>query len=148
MRKVRLNRLAITVAVIYQFGLPSASIAGPLEKGHSYRILFPEIHLSASDGERIEKIEVAMSCGQFRGVSVIPSDWSLEVVSPESMKTTLSAEAGHGSAALWDLHELNGSISVLIEEPSCFDITAVVVSATEEHTNRHQFSRAQITLKP
>ena len=148
MMSVQQNRFAIIVAVIWLLCLPSDIFAGSLQTGHQYRLFFPEIPFSASDGERIEKIEVSMSCGQFRGVAVIPSDWSLKVVSPVSMKTKLIADAGHGSTALWDLHELKGSISILVEELSCFDITVVILSEIDERTQRHEFSRTKLILKP
>ena len=69
---------------------------------HYYRLVsFPTVALKTNAGERIESVEVVVSCGRFAAINRIPSDWSAQVVSPVSEVTTLRMEAGHGSTALW-----------------------------------------------
>ncbi|MEO7676907.1 MAG: hypothetical protein ABIV39_09120 [Verrucomicrobiota bacterium] len=115
-----------------------------LMKSHRYRIFFPHIELVTADGERIESIEVRMTCGRFRAIGAIPNDWSAEVVSPMSEQTTLRASAGHGSSTLWSMRELDGAITVSTEEASCFDIAATVGTTATEH----RFTRSDLILKP
>jgi len=66
-----------------------ASYRETLVAGHRYRLFFPHIVLATADGERIESVEVTVSCGRFRALTVIPDDWSADVVSPMSEQTTL-----------------------------------------------------------
>jgi antirestriction protein len=112
--------------------------------GHRYRLFFPLIALATSDGERIESVEVTVSCGRFRALTDIPNDWSAEVVSPMSEQTTLRASAGHGSSTLWSIRDLDGAITVSVEETSCFDITAKIGTTASEH----RFTRSDLILKP
>jgi len=111
--------------------------------GSRLRVFFPKLKLANADGERIQHLELKMSCGRFRRVS-IPDDWSLEVVSPVSEETTLRADAGHGASTLWRLGELDGGITVSVEEASCFDISATVFSTARSF----EFDRSKLVLKP
>jgi hypothetical protein len=115
-----------------------------LTVNHRYRVFFPPIKLATADGERIESVEIRMSCGRFRAVTAIPDDWSVEVVSPSSEKTTLRASAGHGSSTLWSMGTLDGAVTVSVEETSCFDVTATVGTTATVH----QFTRSELILKP
>jgi len=115
-----------------------------LTAGHRYRLFFPHIALATADGERIESVEVTVSCGRFRALTIIPDDWSAEVVSPSSEHTTLRASAGHGSSTLWSIRDLDGAITVSVEELSCFEITATVGTTASEH----RFTRSELVLKP
>jgi hypothetical protein len=121
-----------------------ASHRGVLMTGHQYRLFFPPITLATKDGERIESVEVTVSCGRFRAFTVIPNDWSAEVVSPMSEQTTLRASAGHGSSTLLSIRDLNGAITVSMEEVSCFDITARVGTTASEH----RFTLSNLILRP
>ncbi|MGA9451309.1 MAG: hypothetical protein WBW41_08195 [Verrucomicrobiia bacterium] len=107
-------------------GIGCATHRGALMTDHRYRVFFPAVKLATADGERIESIEIKMSCGRFRTIGVIPDDWSAEVVSPMSERTIFKASAGHGSSALWSMRELNGTITLSVEDASCFDIAATV----------------------
>lgn len=111
---------------------------------HRYRVFFPAIKLATADGERIESIEVKMSCGRFRAIGTIPDDWSAEVISPVSEQTTLKASAGHGASTLWRMHELDGAITISVEDVSCFDISAIVGTTATEH----RYTRSDLVLKP
>src|SRR5712691_5426516 len=97
--------------------IPVRATASPDEA--LVRLYFPNLQLDRKTGERIESLSVKMTCGRFRGVAVIPADWSLSVSSPGSEQSSLRAEAGHGSTALWSLDELQGSIAVSGASESC-----------------------------
>ncbi|MGH9369800.1 MAG: hypothetical protein ACRD3M_19280 [Thermoanaerobaculia bacterium] len=136
--KLQLRVIVATLVLL----LGSTVIAGPAES--RLRLFFPEIKLDREVGERIQSLSVRMTCGRFRGVRVIPKDWSVTVVSPSSEQTSLETGAGHGSTTLWSLNELDGSIVVSAEEASCFGISATVTS-----TKRlYQFDRSELALKP
>src|SRR5882724_5566466 len=97
--------LAVVLLLMCTAGCASRHDA--LASGHLYRLFFPHLNLATDDGERIESVEVVVSCGRFRSLAVIPDDWSAEVVSPVSEKTILRASAGHGSSTLWSITDLN-----------------------------------------
>jgi hypothetical protein len=115
-----------------------------LATGSRVRVFFPKVKLVSADGERIQALEIKMACGRFRGVSNIPNDWSMTVVSPVSEQTTLRAAAGHGATTLWHLEELDGAVTVSVQEASCFDISATVSSTSRSF----EFSRSKLVLKP
>jgi|ERR1043166_3733443 hypothetical protein len=120
-----------------------ASHRETLTAGHRYRLYFPHITLATADGERVESVEVNVSCGRIRALTVIPDDWSAAVVSPTSEKSTLRASAGHGTSTLWSIRDLDGAITVSVKEASCFDITATVRTTASEH----RFSRWDLILR-
>ena len=121
-----------------------ASRSDAVMSGHRYGLFFPHTPLATADGERIESVEITVACGRFRALTVIPDDWSVEVVSPMSEKTIFRAYAGHGSSTLWSIRDLDGAITVSVEEASCFDITATVSTTVSEH----RFTRLDLFLKP
>lgn len=103
-----------------------------------YRLESPAPRLASDDGERIYKLEIHVTCGRFRGITNIPDDWSVEVISPESEQTTLRAEAGHGAASLWNLQPLDGAIRIEVKDWECFTISALVQA--EEASSRRTIS--------
>ena len=119
-----------------------------LKTGHRYRLFFPPLSLATADGERIESVEVTMTCGRFRAITVIPDDWSAEVIGPSSERTVFRASCGHGSSALWSLRDLDGVIVITIGDVSCFEISAKVVSAASDDEHQHQFTRSALILRP
>ena len=121
-----------------------ASHREELLTGHRYRLFFPDIALNTAEGERIESVGVTVSCGRFRAITVIPNDWSVEVVSPSSEVTTLRASAGHGSSTIWSLRDLDGAFVISLGEKACFDISATVSTSASEH----RFSGSDLILKP
>ena len=128
------------------------SLAPEAQQEARYHIYFPALDLARQDGERIESVEVALSGGRFCGVGNIPKDWSVQVVSPSSGRTSLRASAGHGSTALWNMDEFQGSIAVCLSAPISADggadVSAVVVSATQDARHKHEFKSPQLVLKP
>ena len=113
------------------------------------RLYWPQLALSKDRGERVESIELEMTCGRFRGISNVPNDWSVEVVSPSSEVTHLRASASHGVSMLWSLRELDGSIVVAVKEPSCFDISGVVTVAVGGDSRKtYKFKRSELRLRP
>ncbi len=114
---------------------------------HYYRtVSFPNIKMAA--GERIESVEVVISCARFTAIRHIPNDWTVGVTSPVSEVSTLEANAGHGSSSLGNSRDLDDFITIRICDPSSFDIkgTAVVVVGDLERTVA--FTRKDFVLKP
>ena len=114
---------------------------------HCYRnVSFPNITLAA--GERIESVEVVISCARFTAIRHIPNDWSVGITSPVSEVSTLEANAGHGSSALGNSRDIDNFITIKVCDPVCFDIkgTAVVVVGDSERTVA--FTRKDFGLKP
>ena len=87
--------------------------------------------------ERIDSVELVMHCGRFVALNHLPNDWSAQVISPVSEETKLRLEAGHGSSSLCRSSDLDGFITVLVCEPSCFDITASL-SVFSYHSELHE----------
>ena len=112
-----------------------------------YRLFFPHMAFDSAKGARVTSIEVTVLCGRIRSLAIIPDDWSVEVVSPTSERTTLKAEAGHGAAALWSARNLDGAITISTGDASCFDIAATIVTTTLDQERRYQFTRSDLILK-
>jgi hypothetical protein len=119
---------------------------------HYYRLVsFPTVALKADPLERIDSVEVVMHCGRFVAINRIPSDWSAQVVSPVSEETRLRLEAGHGSSSLCHSADLDGFITVLVCEPSCFDITvslSVFSYDSELHERKISFKQSDLVMVP
>ena len=120
------------------------------DKGNQkrYRIYWPNLALASNEGERIESVDILMSCGRFRGIANIPNDWSVEIASPSSEQTKFHAYAGHGASRIWSLRELDGSVLISVAESSCFDISAVVTTEVSGNIKKHEFSQAHLHLRP
>jgi hypothetical protein len=125
-----------------------ASSAGLATSPTLYRLGLPQLKLASEDGERISAVEIAMSCGRFRGITNIPDDWSVQVVSPSSEETSLRAEAGHGSAALWNLQPFDLAIKIEITQPDCFKISAQVTADTSSNSRMISLARKELRLIP
>jgi hypothetical protein len=113
-----------------------------------YSVSFPRLKLAREDGERISAVEIEMSCGRFRGITNIPDDWSIQVVSPSSEETSLRAQAGHGSAALWSLQSLDRAIKIQITQPECFKISARVTADRSSNSRMISLTRTELRLIP
>jgi len=117
---------------------------------HYLRVVsFPAVALKAEPLERIESVEVIMHCARFVSINHIPNDWSAEVVGPVSEETKLRMEAGHGSSSLSRSSDLQGFITVLVREPSCFDITvslSVFSYDTELHERKVSFGQSDLVM--
>ena len=140
-------RMALAVAVVV-FHVIGIADGGPLKSQARYRIFFPRVDLNSTKGERVDRIELSMTCGSFRAVSVIPEDWSLEVVSPSSARTRLSANAGHGSSALGSLDKLQGAVTISVDEAECFDLSAKITVAMQDSSRVVELPRSQLVLRP
>lgn len=123
-----------------------AHTAAPLTD-HCYRnVSFPKVTLAT--GERIESVEVVISCARFTAIRHIPNDWSVGVTSPVSEVSTLEANAGHGSSSLGNSRDFDNFITIKVCDPAGFDIkgTAVVVVGDSQRTVA--FTRNDFGLKP
>jgi len=117
-----------------------------------YRLAFPPVLISRTEGERIEKLNVNVSCGRFVGISNIPNDWSVSVMNPEAERTTLASEATHTAAGLGEMLQWNGSIVIAVTNPSCFDVSAVMESGRQdargkELETRREFKRSEMKFQ-
>ncbi len=139
----------VTIAALLVSALCMLSDAHALQlkKDVRYRLFFPSIVLAVEDGERIESLEIFLSCGEFRGVSTSPHDWSVEIISPSSDVTTLRASAGHGATSLWNISDWNGAIVLEVTEPTCFEVSAVVTSAKSGQTVEHKIGNKELILR-
>ena len=119
---------------------------------HYYRLVsFPTVALKSEPLERIESVDVVMQCGRFVAINQIPNDWSAQVVSPVSEETKLRMEAGHGSSSLCHSSDFDGFITVLVCEPSCFDITAslsVFSYDSELHERKVLLKQSELVMVP
>jgi hypothetical protein len=92
-----------------------------------------------------------MRCGRFVAINSIPDDWSAVVVGPSSEVTTLTMEAGHGTAELWHSSDLNGFITVWVAARSCFDITVSLKTgyyeAPDSHERKISFKERDLIMK-
>ena len=92
-----------------------------------------------------------MDCGRFVAINSIPDDWSATLMGPISEKTQLNMEAGHGTSALWSSQDLDGFLTILVVDSSCFDIKASVVAANyyegKEHKRKNAFKQNELILK-
>jgi hypothetical protein len=121
MREYGIIGLVLTVLLTGCATMPVESEAGD----HYYRIIsIPKVALKADPLERIEAVDVVIHCGRFSAINRVPNDWSAEIVGPVSEETKLRMEAGHGSSSLCRSGDLDRFVTILICEPSCFDITA------------------------
>jgi hypothetical protein len=89
-----------------------------------------------------------MECGSFRSVSTIPEDWSVQVVGPSSARTSLEAEAGHGSSELWNLHELQGAVKIVVNQRGCFDLSARVTADMQDGKRVIDIPLSKLILRP
>lgn len=104
-----------------------------------FAIHWPNGLLHPVPGTRIDEVHLRLACGSFRAVDNVPIDWNLEIVRPISAVSELHMTEGHGASALPDLQPLDGVIVIENEEDDCFDVSAVVWTATREiHLDRHQ----------
>ncbi len=141
--------MGTAVAVFAVFAVLATSPALATEAVERQRLYWPQLALSKDRGERVEAIAVEMKCGRFRGVSNIPDDWSVEVISPSSEVTHLRASAGHGSSMLWNLREWDGAIVISGKESECFDISAsVTVDLAGQSTKEYKLKRSELRIRP
>ena len=141
--------MGAAVAVFAVFAVLTVSPVLAAEEVKRQRLYWPQLAIAKDRGERVEAIAVEMKCGRFRGVSSIPNDWSVEVISPSSEITQLRASAGHGVSMLWSLREWDGSIVISGKESECFDISAsVTVDIAGQSTKEYKFKRSELRLRP
>jgi hypothetical protein len=148
-----ISNMKATVLIILAVLVAGCAHLSTGNEGHHYyrAVSFPKVDLKTDNGERIDSVEVIMHCGRFTAINRIPNDWSAQVVSPVSEETTLTMEAGHGTADLWHSENLNDFITVLVCEPSCFDITASLRASYydgEMHERTISFKQTELIMKP
>ncbi|MGD0169771.1 MAG: hypothetical protein ABSE54_08615 [Smithella sp.] len=150
-----MKKINIITSLVLSFVLAGNlyTFASSEEGGQYYyqTVSLPKIILKTDSDERITSIKVVMHCGRFAAINLIPEDWSAKVVSPVSEETTLSMAAGHGTSYLWHSEDLNRFITVLVVEPSCFDITASITAYCYDGGNEHErtilFKQKELIMK-
>lgn len=141
----RMRVLTTLIAVVLTSLCGCAHIDSP-GAGHYYRTLsIPRVALS--EGERIDSVEVVISCARFTSINHIPNDWSAEVVSPVSEVSTFKAEAGHGSTSLWSTRDLDDFVTIMVCESSCFSIKATMTASTAEKGRTISFTQSDLIMK-
>jgi hypothetical protein len=144
-----LGVMETAIATLTVAALLTAAPVVAAEAAKHQRLYWPQLALSKDRGERVESIAVEITCARFRGISNIPNDWNVEVVSPSSEVSHLRASAGHGATMLWSLREWDGSIILSGSEASCFDISAsVVVDIAGQTTKEYKFKRSELRIRP
>lgn len=136
----------LTVVLVSCCGCAHTGTSGAVDFYET--VSFPVVALSQE--ERIESVEVVITCARFTAINHIPNDWSAEVVSSISEVSTFRASAGHGMSALENIRALDDFITIYVNEgvESCFSIKAKlsVFSADKERTI--SFSQAELLMKP
>jgi len=147
-RKITLSNLFRALLLLAASAMtgcaPLTSVSPP---DHCCRtVLFPRIPLA--EGERIESVEVVLTCGRFSAINRIPNDWSVEAIGPSSEVSTLKASSNHGSSALWRSADLDKFITIMDCSDDCFDIRAKIGVFLSDQERTVSFSRPEISLKP
>jgi len=118
----------------------------PEPADHFLRVLsFPTVPLDA--GERISGLEIKMTCGRFRSVNNVPNDWSLEIKGPVSERSTLEADANHGTSYLSNFSNLQDFATILVCSTSQFDITATIFTEMSDKEEKKIFRKEQLKLE-
>ncbi|MGP8004378.1 MAG: hypothetical protein ACLPSL_11350 [Smithella sp.] len=139
---MKANIKLILVALAFLFISSIVSAAGP----KSYGLYFPNPLLKS--GERIDQIDISVSCGHIEAITHIPNDWNFEIIRAISAIEELHASAGHGGSMIEQIEELNGAIRVSIEDKNCFDISAKFLVHATGAEREIRFSRTQLRLLP
>ena len=144
-------RLQENMRIAFILALGVIAVSGCGQRGHEESsdhyirvVSLPEFPLQ--EGERIAAVSVTMRCGRFRAVNHIPTDWSLTIEGPVSEVSELYAIANHGTGWLYDIHDLDDFVTVLVCEPSCFDITAAVITSTADDEKTRTFTKQELLL--
>ncbi|MFZ6710171.1 hypothetical protein [Undibacterium sp. TC9W] len=113
----------------------------------TFRVFFPRLVLAVEDGERVTQLKLTQTCGEFWGLSGIPKDWGVEIVSPSSGSASLHATAGHGASSLFDLKKWNGVIQISGTHSRCQDLNAVITTEAGERRKEYYFSGRELQLR-
>jgi hypothetical protein len=128
--------------------LVSIAMGGPLKPQGRYRVFFPPLTLNSAEGERVDRVEISMTCGSFRSISSIPEDWSVRVVSRSAGVTRFEADAGHGSTALRNLRQLQGSVTISVDSVGCFELSARINAGMQESARMIELPLQKLVLRP
>jgi hypothetical protein len=138
MQSVVLSLLLLTAS-------QSLLAAQAVTDGNTYRIEFPSLSLDSASGERVDTIELVATCAEFRGISLVPRDWSVNILSPGGGEARLTAGAGHGINMLVKLAPFDRVISVEVQDAACFRISGVVKTSSAKGDKTYTLAPAQFT---
>jgi hypothetical protein len=136
------------IALAFFFLFLGICPGAPLKSGARYRVFFPQLTLNSAEGERIDRLDISMVCGSFRSISTIPQDWSVQVVSPSSARTSFAADAGHGETTLWNLRQFQGTVTISVDERECFDLSAKVTATMQDNSRVIDIPLSKLVLRP
>jgi hypothetical protein len=138
MRSVILSLLLLTAS-------QNLLAAQAVEDGRTYRIGFPDLSFDAANGERVESLELLAGCAEFRGISLVPRDWSVDLSSPSGGEARLTTDAGHGINMLTRLAPFNGVISIEVQDSGCFKVSGIVKTSSGKGDKEYKLSPNQFT---
>ncbi len=118
------------------------------ESRTGYTLTFPDIALDKKNRERIEQVQITVSCGHIEAIFAIPEDWNIEVSRAISAVEEFHASAGHGGSMLHSINTLSGVIQLSIGEPECFDIKASIMTSGNDIGRQIELSKSKLKLTP
>lgn len=139
MKTAILSFLLITV-------LTTSSFAAESRLG--YILNFPDIALDKKNGERIEQIQITVSCGHIEAILSIPDDWNIDVIRAISAVEELHASAGHGASMLHNIKTFSGVIQLSVGESDCFKVSASLMTSGTDTARQIDFPQSKLELQP
>jgi hypothetical protein len=123
----------------------------PQVRAPYYRIVsLPDVPLQSKPMERIESVDLVMRGGRFMAINRLPEGWSGEVVAG-SAPATLRLQARSRSSALRRSADLEGFVTVVVNDPAAFEIAGTLsVCSLEQELPVRQISlkRSDLIVQP
>jgi hypothetical protein len=132
-----MTRILITIFFVFISATASPAHA------EQFVLYWPDEVLQTDKDLEIYEISISMACGQFRAIRNVPEDWNLEIIRPVSARTELKASSGHGASHLKNMLPLNGVIVISVDEATCFDINAQLITFSAGRS----YGKIQMKLK-
>lgn len=142
---ILMRTMLVAIVIVICSSISAEAHAKP--SASRYRLFFPHLPLASDEGERVTDIELVQSCGDFWGLTGIPKDWSVEIISPSSGTAVLKASAGHGASSLFKLEAWNGVIHMADANPRCKDIDVLVKTEARAGKKEYRLSGNQLFLR-
>jgi hypothetical protein len=136
---------AVVLSLLLLAASQSLPAAQEVAEGHIYRIGFPSLSFDSTNGERVEAVELVAACAEFRGMSSVPRDWSVQILSPSGGVARLTTDAGHGINMLTRLAPFNGVISIEVQESACFKVSGRVKTSSGKGDKDYKIAPDQFT---
>jgi LysM domain len=154
--KTRLLTWLLIVGMLHAFTGCNRNSAPLQSTGQPMTVSFPAVVLA--DKQLIQSLELTLEFGRVIAINHVPQDWQVELRWSDRYCIGLKCYAGHFSAGLSSVKELDGCVTVLAGHPSKLDIradlAAEILSLSEATETKNQdagtftFSRSELGLKP